>query len=297
MARVIDRAHARGLHAIVTVFSVELVPEAETLPWDAYKTASPDIIHKPLLDALAATGKPLIVSTGASTMPEVERTMGWLSNCRERIALLQCVSCYPVPVEQAALGGIRELKAAFAVPVGYSDHTTSPRAGLAAAFAGASLLEKHITHDRRAAGPDHAASFEPSTFREYVSHVRANEAMNHSVDEDIRLLRALADVQSIASANMGERFGRSMREVIASKFPGSKEVSPLEQDVRTVSRQSLVTTRPLPADHRITRDDLTIKRPGTGLEPWRLDEIVGRQTARPADADVPLLEDDLVPAR
>ena len=92
MARVIDRAHRFNIHAIVTVFSVDLVSEAESLPFDAYKTASPDLIHKPLLGALAATGKPLIVSTGASTLDEITRARDWLAPAAERLACLQCVS-------------------------------------------------------------------------------------------------------------------------------------------------------------------------------------------------------------
>ncbi len=294
MARVVDRAHSRGLHAIVTVFSVELVSEAETLAWDAYKTASPDVIHRPLLEALVATEKPLIVSTGASTMDEVRRTVGWLSTCVDRSALLQCVSCYPVPVEHAALGGVRDLIAVFPGPVGYSDHTTSPRTGLAAAFTGASLLEKHITYDRHAAGPDHGASFEPSSFRDYVSHVRGNERLTHAGEQIVRQMRALPDAHSNDSAAIAELFGRQMRKVIASKFPGTKEVLPVEQDVRLVSRQSLVTRRAIPSDHRLRREDLTFKRPGTGIEPWRFDEVVGRQARRAVEADVPLTDEDLV---
>src|SRR5262249_21687076 len=94
MKRVVSLAHSLTLHAIVTVFSLELIESAQPLPFDAYNTASPDLVNRPLLDALAATGKPLIVSTGASTLQEVGRTLNWLRAIQQRLALLQCVSAY-----------------------------------------------------------------------------------------------------------------------------------------------------------------------------------------------------------
>ncbi|MFM9995161.1 MAG: N-acetylneuraminate synthase family protein [Phycisphaerales bacterium] len=281
MARVVDRAHARGLHAIVTVFSVELVAEAQTLAWDAYKTASPDIIHRPLLDALAATGKPMIVSTGASTMEEVERAVGWFPAARGRLALMQCVSSYPTDFYEGGWAGIHAIKERFGLPTGYSDHIDNPEdptrrivSASQAVQCGARLLEKHLTDDRELVGPDHALSVTPSEFCEYA-----------------RLARDTA-----------KRFG-SGRPMETKSLHGSadihvrtddKTVLPVERDVRSVSRQSLVTRGPLRADQRVRREDLTFKRPGTGIEPWRIDEVVGRQTQRAVEADVPLTDADLV---
>lgn len=272
MTRVVARAHARGVHAIVTVFSLDLVPEAETLPWDAYKTASPDIIHKPLLDALAASGRPLIVSTGASTPDEVARAARWLEPARDRLAFLQCVSAYPTAPDDASIGGVEALRSVAPGPVGYSDHTAQVSTGAVAVHAGARILEKHLTYDPGARGPDHAASLSPAGFRKYVGLAR--QADKHP-----------------------RRSGEHADQTDPRVGPPIKRVLDIERDVRTVSRQSLVTRCALPAGHRITRADLTIKRPGTAIEPWRFDEIVGRPTARPVEADVPLLEDDLGPAR
>jgi N,N'-diacetyllegionaminate synthase len=156
MALVVDRAHERGIHAIVTVFSTELVEIAETLAWDAYKTASPDIVNRPLLEALAKMGKPMIVSTGASTLDEVVRAMDWLEGVRDRLAVLQCVSSYPTP--DLALGGIKAIRDATDLPVGYSDHSKDPKSSELATALGGCVLEKHITYNRNAPGPDHAAS-------------------------------------------------------------------------------------------------------------------------------------------
>ncbi len=254
MAKVVDRAHKRGIHAIVTVFSVELVEIAERLEWDAYKSASPDIINRPLLEAMASTGKPLIVSTGASELDEVTRAAGWLEGIRDRLAFLQCVSSYPAP--DSALGGIAAIHRATGFPTGYSDHTPDVETGAIAAQAGACLLEKHLTYDCRAQGPDHAASLEPFALVEYVA----------------------------ASKTM------------VSPLPpgtGTKSVLDCERDVRSVSRQSLVSTRALRAGDVLTREMLTIKRPGTGVAPFMMDEMIGRRVVRDVEMDVPIVREDV----
>ncbi len=264
MASVAERARRRGLHAIITVFSHELVRDAGSIGWDAYKTASPDIVHRPLLEAILATGRPLILSTGAATMEEVGRAVRWVATARDRLALLQCVSSYPTPREDAALGGIGALADAFGLPTGYSDHTRELDTGALAVACGARLLEKHLTYDRAARGPDHAASLDADGFARYVRGARA----------------ACKDppIATIDDVRVGAR---------------EKRVRPCEQDVRTVSRQSLVTRRPLNRGDVLRLEDLTVKRPGAGLGPWRLHEIVGSRVARPVAADAPLTPEDL----
>jgi N,N'-diacetyllegionaminate synthase len=260
MARVVERAHARRLHAIATVFSVDLVPEADALAWDAYKVASPDIIHRPLLEAMMATGRAMIVSTGASEFAEVERAVQWLRPARGRLALLQCVSAYPTPEDQAALPGILALRE-FGVPVGYSDHTRRVETAALAVRAGAEVLEKHLTHSCSARGPDHAASLEPDAFGRYVLLARRAHAERG------------ADPPAIG--------------------PGFAGCLPIEDEVRRVSRQSLTAARDLAAGHVLRHDDVTIKRPGTGIEPWRLDDVLGRRLARSVEADMPIADGDL----
>lgn len=254
---VVERAHRRRLHAIVTVFSVELVESARGIAWDAFKIASPDIVHRPLLEALCRDDRPMIVSTGASTMDEVLQAVQWLSPARRRVALLQCVSSYPAP--EAALEGIGAIACATQLPTGYSDHTDSVETGAQAVEAGACLLERHLTDDRRRPGPDHAASLDPAGFAEYVHLVR----------------RAHRPAQPPAHP------------------PGVKRVLACEQDVRTVSRQSIVARRDLAAGETVAAEDLTFKRPGTGLEPFRLGELVGRRLARSIRADTVLTANDL----
>ncbi len=264
MAAVVDRAHALGLQAIVTVFSADLVVEAERLAWDAYKSASPDAVNRPLLEVMAATGRPLIVSTGACEAREVERAVEWLGGVRDRLALLQCVSCYPTADADAAIGAMAALRRVFDGPVGYSDHTTGEDTGALAASLGACVLEKHLTYDPSARGPDHAASLDAAAFARYAEASRSSGRL--------------------AFAEHDPRIG-----------PPEKRVLACETDVRRVSRQSITTRRALSAGHALTLDDLAIKRPGTGLEPWRLGEVVGRRLARGVNADMPLGAGDLAP--
>jgi N,N'-diacetyllegionaminate synthase len=260
LAPCVAAAHQHNIHAIVTVFSTQLVDEANTLAWDAYKSASPDIIHRPLLSAIAATGKPLIISTGASTLREVTRAAHWLRllHCEHTITFLQCVSAYPAPDSALALNVIPTLASALGLPIGYSDHSTREDSGALAVQHGAVMLEKHITYDRNAHGPDHAASLDLPAFARYCTLARA----------------ARPDPTLLA-------------------HPAEKIVQDIERDVRTVSRQSLTSTRALPAGHVLCAADITIKRPGTGLPPYMLDDLLAlppreRTLTHPIDADSPL---------
>jgi N,N'-diacetyllegionaminate synthase len=263
MSRVVDVAHEHTIDAIVTVFSVELVEKAERLGWDAYKTASPDIVHRPLLEALAGTGKPMIVSTGASTMEEVERAVGWLEPARERLAVLQCVSCYPTPLDRGEWDGIRALRERFELPIGYSDHTDSIGTSALAVRNGACVLEKHMTYDTSAKGPDHAASLTARQLTAYVSG-------------------------ALASYWTG-------RESWTPRLPigEGKRVLDIERDVRTVSRQSIVSVRAKRAGEVLKREDVTFKRPGTGVLAYRVDDVVGKRLKRDVEADVPVVEEDV----
>jgi sialic acid synthase SpsE len=301
MGPIVERAHALGMHAIVTVFSTELVDLAERLPWDGYKSASPDIVHQPLLERLARTGKPLIISTGAATIDEVSRAAGWLHEWRayQRTAVLQCVSSYPTSEGNAELGGIAAIAAVFDGPVGYSDHTPGEATGAAAVQAGACLLEKHLTYSRAAQGPDHSASLEPANLKTYTRLAHAAET---------RVVAQCAVEQVTLSIGSGSPGGAQVscrgRKPTESATPSPeprrgdtplavKRVLPIEQDVRRVSRQSCVALRPLPANHTITASDLTIKRPGTGFLPFELPSVIGRRVVRPIDADTVIAREDI----
>jgi len=246
-AKVVGCAHAVGLAAIATVFSVDLVAQAREIAFDAFKTASPDIANRPLIEAFMAAGKPLLVSTGTASIDEVQQVTGWLGSHPH--VLLQCVSGYPTPDDSASLAGRAAMCEVNPNALGYSDHTTAVDTGGFAVASGACLLEKHLTHDRAATGPDHATSLDAAGFKQYVDLARRAWQM------------------------LG---------------PPEKRILEIEQDVRRVSRQSLTATQPLPAGHVITKEDLTIKRPGTGIEPSQLAATVGRRLATAVEADMPL---------
>ncbi|MGQ0626666.1 MAG: N-acetylneuraminate synthase family protein [Phycisphaerales bacterium] len=279
------QAEARGMAAIVTVFSVELVGRAAAMPFDAFKTASPDIIHRPLLEALAAVGRPMIVSTGASTVAEVTRATEWLARFPIEVSLLQCVSCYPTREEDAAFEGIGALMAEFATHhVGYSDHLASECSGAQAVIMGACILEKHFTHDTGAAGPDHAASLDLPGLARYVRVARAAwQACRSGPEARARgFLEATGlDWQSVQPRG-------------SVNAPWRKEVLPCEEDVRRLSRQSIVARRDLAAGERLRAEDLTMKRPGTGLAPWQVDGILGKVLSRNVEADTPITSDHLI---
>jgi N,N'-diacetyllegionaminate synthase len=252
MSPVVAKTHELELHAIVTVFSVELVTEAQRLAWDAYKTASPDIINQPLIESLMSTGQPLLLSTGAATLEEIAQATAWLGNHPH--LLMHCVSAYPTPDDFASLAARPSICEINPNALGYSDHTTCVDTGGLAVASGVRVLEKHLTHDRKARGPDHAASLDTLGFAEYVR-------LAH------RAFRMLGEPR--------------------------KRVLAIEEDVRQVSRQSITSTRSLDVGAVLQPGDLTIKRPGTGLPPHRFASILGRRLGRAVAADMPIVEDDL----
>ena len=221
MARVVDAAHDRGVAAIVSVFSVDAIPEAASLPWDAWKTASPDIVHRPLLDRLAGDGRPIIASTGGAELSEVVRARDWLRT--SDVGFLHCVSAYPTPVEQANLGAIAVIAEATACAAGYSDHTAELSMGGLAVAAGASILEKHLTWSRTADGPDHAASLEPAGMTSYVEFVREAHAAVGSgakARAEIEIDVMTAARQSIRAAKPLAAGSRIERSDLVFKRPG-----------------------------------------------------------------------------
>jgi sialic acid synthase SpsE len=241
IGRVVRAIRDLKMIPLATPFSPADMDIIDRLRLPAVKIASPDLVNRPLLAAAQKLGKPLLVSTGASTLDEIDMTVHWLRGWRAPFALLHCVSGYPTPPKYANLCWIDELSRRFDAPVGYSDHTTGIVAGALAAAAGALIIEKHLTFDRDARGPDHAVSSDPNQFERYVRQIREAD-----------LLRGC---------------------------PG-KQVLDIELDTLKVSRQSLVLRRSIKAGESIREEDLTVQRPGTGLPASMIDRAVGRKAAR-----------------
>ena len=175
-------------------------------------------------------------------MEEVKITAGWLREWNAPFALLHCISSYPTPSEAANLCWIEELKESIGVCTGFSDHTTEIITGAAAVSCGACIIERHLTYDRNATGPDHASSSDAKEFTEYVRLIRLAETLRGS--------------------------------------PGKRALE-IEQDVRQVSRQSLVASRDLPLDTLLQETDLIVQRPGTGVPASELPAVIGKRTTAP----------------
>ncbi|MCH7883691.1 MAG: N-acetylneuraminate synthase family protein [Planctomycetes bacterium] len=232
---------ARGIVFLATPFGLKELAELQELNVPAVKIASTDLANGPLLKAAAETSLPLIVSTGASTVEEIHECVRQLKRrgAMERLILLHCVSCYPAAVEALNLGAIQTLHRTFQVPTGLSDHTTSAHVGGWAVAAGACVVEKHFTLDRSQDGPDHAMSLSPAELKDYITQIRA------------------------AGSAMGL---------------GRLGMTELEEEVRVAAGRSVVAASDIPAGTCLTADLLTLKRPGTGISPLALSDLVGRKT-------------------
>lgn len=232
-------AHELDIGFIVTPFSLEHVPLLEEFDVDAIKIASPDVVNLPLLQACCALGRPMLVSTGTADLEEIAHAAAMLRQV-PRACLLHCVSSYPTPLEDASLGAIDVMARTYGLPVGYSDHTTDLLTGALAVSAGACVIEKHITHNTHALGPDHAASMEVTQFVKYVLRVRQAQDM------------------------LGRR---------------TKAVNDIEREVRRISRQSVCAAHDLVKGQMLARHDLTLRRPGTGIPAAQFTDVIGRTLA------------------
>lgn len=252
-------AHAEqhGILFLSTPFDRASVDLLAGLRLPAMKIGSGDLTNALLLRAVARLGVPVILSTGMGTIDEVDAALALLRTAGvSSVALLHCASIYPAPVEELNLRAIDTLRERFGVPVGFSDHTDGLLAPILAVGRGAVIIEKHLTLDRSLPGPDHAASLEP--------------------DE---LARMVGDVHAAWSA-LGD---------------GVKAPRPAEREIMRVARRSLVAVRDLEAGHAIGPADLDARRPGTGISPMRVDELVGRRLARAVAEDQIVLPEDLDP--
>jgi sialic acid synthase SpsE len=226
-----------------SVFDERGVKLLDELDAPYLKFASCDLNNSALLRAGAETGRRLIVSTGMSTLGEIERAVLDLTGAgAENIVLLHCVSAYPAATRDMNLSMIRTLESAFGFPVGLSDHTESSAAASAAVALGATWFEKHFTYDRGADGFDHAYAMEPAGLASYID-----------------------DVRSVAQA----------------LAPSPKKLRPAEEAVAPRARRGLWVARDIPAGQTITKDDVVVVRPAGPMAPNSASEIIGRTTTRP----------------
>lgn len=247
----------RDIEFLCTPWDVSSLNTLEALHVKFYKISSADLVNIPLIDAVAAKGKPMILSTGMATEKEIERTVSHLKSIHAEFALLHCVSAYPAPFESLNLRFIRTLKK-YGVPVGYSGHERGISVPVVARVLGASIIEKHITIDRTLPGPDHAASLEPYGFRKMVRDIR------------------------VAESALGKP---------------EKTICQIEQVNRHVLRKSLVAARDVSAGERINADMVTVTGPGKGISPQRIEELLGVVIQRDVKKHDYFVEGDLMPEK
>jgi N-acetylneuraminate synthase len=251
-----EHCRERSVLFISSPFSSEAVELLERIGQPIWKVASGETSNGRLLDRVLRTGAPVLLSTGMSPMTEIDAAVARVKSRGVPVGVFQCTTAYPCPPERVGLNLIPQYRERYGCWVGLSDHSATIYAGLAAAAIGIDMLEVHVALSREMFGPDVVASVTTAELRQLVDGVRFIERMRmNPIDKD----------------------------VIA------REAAPLRQ----IFTRSLVARQALPAGTVLTRDHVAIKKPGTGLSPDRLDEVIGRRLRRAVEVDQVLAAEDI----
>lgn len=245
----ITHCAARNVGFFSTGFDIESVDLLVRLGQDHFKVPSGEITNLPYLRHIGQLGKAVILSTGMATLGDIEAAIDVLEHAgtaRAQITVLHCTTEYPTPMSEVNLRAMQSIQTAFGVAVGYSDHTQGIEVAIAAVAIGAVVIEKHFTLDRKLPGPDHQASLEPAELKAMVSAIRNIEV-------------ALGD--------------------------GIKRLTPSEARNKPVARKSLVASRVIKVGEVFSAQNITAKRPGTGISPMRWDEVLGQVAQRSYQED------------
>lgn len=245
----IEYCRHRRIRFLSTGFDIKSLDLLAGLGIPLFKIPSGEVTNLPYLQHIGRMGKPLILSTGMADMAEIGAALNVLEQAgtsRRQITVLHCNTEYPTPMGDVNLRAMLSIRDAYGVQVGYSDHTAGIEVSIAAVALGATVIEKHFTLDRNLPGPDHQASLEPDELKAMVAAIRNIEL-------------ALGD--------------------------GVKRTSPSEAKNIPIVRKSLVAARHIRAGEPLTLDNLAVKRPGTGVSPMRLNEVLGWVARRDFEAD------------
>ncbi|MDH4129237.1 MAG: N-acetylneuraminate synthase [Spirochaetota bacterium] len=230
---------SKNIHFLSSPFDESTSDFLDNLGVKVFKIASSEITNYPLIEHIAKKDKPILLSTGMSTLGEVEDAVNIIQNYNDHVLiLLHCVSNYPTKAEDVNLRAMETMELAFHLPVGYSDHSMGIEIPIAAVVLGASVIEKHFTLDNSMEGPDHSISLNPTEFKKMVNGIRTVE----------------------------EAIGDGIKRPIDS-----------EQPVKDAARKSLVAKMDIPAGTILKTDMLTAKRPGHGISPKYLNLIIGKK--------------------
>ncbi len=245
-----------GITFFSTPFDEAAVDALEAVGVPVYKIASYEVNHLPLIERVARTGKPMLISTGMASLGDIERALDTAAAAGSRnLLVMHCAVNYPPRFEDLNLRAITTMRHAFQIPVGWSDHTPGHTADVVAVTLGACAVEKHFTLSRDQSGPDHPFALEPPELAAMVTAIRETEAA----------------------------LGSSV-----------KRVTDAEANLFRLGRRSIVAARDVRAGGELRRDDLAIKRPGFGIPVDALDQVVGRHVVKDVVADQVLEWDDLI---
>lgn len=239
----------RKIGFLSTGFDIESVDFLVSLGQTCFKVPSGEITNLPYLRHVGRLGHEIILSTGMATIGEIEAAVDAIEHAgtpRTKITVLHCTTEYPTPMAEVNLRAMQSIHVAFGAAVGYSDHTEGIEVAIAAVAMGATVIEKHFTLSRQLPGPDHQASLEPEQLKAMVSAIRNIEV-------------ALGD--------------------------GIKRLTPSESKNRPIARKSLVARKAINAGEIFSTQNLTAKRPGTGISPMRWDEVLGKKAPRDFSVD------------
>lgn len=247
-----------GVDFLSSPFSLEAIDLLDNFcEVPAWKIASGEVNNIPLLKKAAGTGKPVLISSGMSSWEELDIAVKTVQEAGALAAVFQCTTAYPCPPERIGINLLKEMKDRYNVPVGLSDHSGTIFAGLASAALNAELLEVHITMSKEMFGPDVIASVTMEEFKQLVDGIRFIETMKtHPTQKD-----------ELAS-EMGE--------------------------LRSIFNKSIVYKRDLDPGHQLTEDDLTFKKPGTGLPTSAMKLVINQKLCKPVSANNLVSLDDLV---
>ncbi len=249
-------ARERGLIFLSSAFSFEAVELLERIGVPAWKVGAGEVSNLPMIEKMARTGKPVILSSGMSGWAEMDAAVECARSNGAPVVVLQCTTAYPCPPEELGLNVIAELRERYRCPVGLSDHSGTIYAGLAAATLGAKIIEVHVAFSRECFGPDVVASITTAELKQLVEGVRFIErALAHPVDKE-----AMAEDLS---------------------------------ELRRVFGKSIAASRDLDVGRCIAAEDIAFKKPGTGIPAARWGEVINRRLKRAVAADTLLSEDDL----
>src|SRR5882672_581926 len=251
-----DHARERGILFLSSPFSLQAVELLERIGMPLWKIASGETSNAMLLDRILDTRTPVLLSTGMSPMEEIDAAVARVRARHVDVGVFQCTTAYPCPPERVGLNLIPFYRERYGCWVGLSDHSATIYPGLAGAALGMDMLEVHVTLSREMFGPDVIASVTTSELRQLVD---------------------------------GVRFIERMRANPIDKNASAQETAPL----RKLFTRSIVASASLPAGTVITREHVAIKKPGTGLSPDRLEDIIGRRLARPVTVDQLLAVEDI----